>query len=107
MIESIKADIKQLLEVSRVMGSGKRAILLFILYGKPMSYTEIDRNFKKFDIKIGSSEIYKHLQILCNNRYIAKKGKIYLVTLKGKKLIDVLQELIDVPPKVPKIELIF
>jgi predicted transcriptional regulator len=100
-------DIEQLLEVSQVLGSGKRAVLLLMLNGKPMSYTQIDKTFRKFEIKIGSSEIYKHLEILLKFKYIAKRAKTYLVTLKGKKLIEGLEELVNVPPTVPRLEMVF
>jgi predicted transcriptional regulator len=103
----MKEDIQMLLEVSQVLGSGKRTILLFILNIKPMSYTEMDRKFKRLEIKIGSSEIYKHLEILLRFKYIAKKGKVYIVTLKGKKLIEGLEQLVNVPPTVPRLEMIF
>lgn len=100
-------NLEQLIEVSQVLGSGKRTVLLFILHQKPMSYTEIYRKFRSFDIKIGSSEIYKHLEILLRNKYLAKRGKVYLVTLKGKTLIESLQELTKIPPTVPKLQMVF
>jgi len=100
-------DIEQLLEVSQVLGSGKRAVMLMMLNGKPMSYTQIDKSFRKFEIKIGSSEVYKHLDILMKFKYVAKRGKTYLVTLKGKKLIEGLESLVNVPPTVPRLEMVF
>jgi len=100
-------DVEQMLEVSQIMGSGKRSVLLLMLNSKPMSYTQIDKGFRKFEIKIGSSEIYKHIDILMKFKYIAKRGKTYLVTLKGKKLIEGLEQLINVPPTVPRLEMVF
>jgi predicted transcriptional regulator len=100
-------SIQYLMEVSRVLGSGKRAVILFVLRIKPMNYTEIYNKFKSYDVKIGSSEIYKHLDILLKNKYIAKKDKVYLVTLKGKALIENLQEVSSVPPTVPKLQMVF
>jgi predicted transcriptional regulator len=100
-------EIDQVLEVSTVLGSGKRTLLLFILNEKPMSYTDISKKFGKLEVGIGSSEVYKHLEILLRTKYIAKKGKVYLVTLKGKTLIDGLKNLVNTPPKVPKLEMIF
>jgi predicted transcriptional regulator len=96
-----------LLEVSQVLSSRKRAVLLSILNNKPMSYTQIEKEFKKMEIKIGSSEIYKHLNILMKFKYVAKHGKFYLVTLKGKKLIESLEEISNVPPAVPRLEMVF
>jgi len=100
-------EIDQVLEVSTVLGSGKRTLLLFILNEKPMSYTDISKRFGKLGVGIGSSEVYKHLEILLRTRYIAKKGKVYLVTLKGKTLIEGLKNLVNTPPKVPRLEMIF
>ena len=100
-------QINTLLEVSQVMGSGKRSVLLFMLNEKPMSYTEIDKRFRRFEIKIGSSEIYKHVDILLKTKFCAKRGKVYLVTLKGKKLIESLEQLENIPPTVPRLEMIF
>ena len=97
----------QLIEVSKIMGSAKRSILLMIINERPMSYTQIERGFRKFEIKIGSSEVYKHLEILMKYKYIAKRGKVYLVTLKGKKLIEGLEQLVNVPPTVPRLEMVF
>ncbi len=99
--------IEQLTEFSLVLGSAKRTVLLFILNDKPMSYTEIDRKFRKLEIGIGSSEVYKHLDILMDKKFIAKKGKVYLVTLKGKALIENLSSIVDTPPKVPKLQVVF
>jgi predicted transcriptional regulator len=100
-------DVNQIAEVSKVLGSAKRTLLLFIINEKPMSYTEIDKKFRKMEVKIGSSEVYKHLDILQENKYMAKKGKMYVVTLKGRKLIEGLEAVIDIPPTVPKLELVF
>jgi len=101
------AEQNTLFEVSEVMGSKKRTLLLALLKNQPLDYTRIERGFVKHGIKIGSSEIYKHLFILLKWRYVAKRGKVYLVTLKGKKLIDALHSLDDVPPTVPKLEMVF
>jgi predicted transcriptional regulator len=101
------ANNGHLLEVSQVLSSGKRAVLLSILNTKPMSYTQIEKEFRKLEIKIGSSEIYKHLSMLIKFKYVVKRSKVYLVTLKGKKLIEGLEQISNVPPTVPKIEMVF
>jgi predicted transcriptional regulator len=101
------ANNGHLLEVSKVLSSGKRALLLSALNSKPMSYTQIEKEFRKMEIKIGSSEVYKHLSLLMKFKCVAKRGKVYLVTLKGKKLIEVLEQVSNVPPTVPKLEMVF
>ena len=99
--------IEQLSEVSLVLGSRKRTMLLFILKEKPMTYTQMNRKFNRLNIKIGSSEIYKHLDILKKKKYLVKRGKVYLITLKGKTLIEGLEELVNVPAKAPRLEIVF
>jgi predicted transcriptional regulator len=94
-------------EISEVFGSRKRTMLLFLLKDRPMGYTQIEKGFRKREIKIGSSEIYKHLDVLLRHRLIVKRGKVYLVTLRGKKLIESLDSVTDVPPTVPKLEMVF
>jgi predicted transcriptional regulator len=94
-------------EISEVLASAKRTLLLFLLNSQPMSYTQIEKGFKKNEIKIGSSEIYKHLDVLLKHKYIAKRGKIYVVTLKGKKLVESLSSIENVPPTIPKIKMVF
>mgnify|MGYP000070605304 CR=1 FL=1 len=94
-------------EISKVLGSSKRVFLLFLLNEQPMSYTQIKRGFEKNNISAGSSEIYKHLNVLLKHKYITKKGRFYLVTLRGKKLVENLEEVSNVPAKIPKLELVF
>jgi predicted transcriptional regulator len=103
----MQEKLDSLVEVSSVLGSAKRTVLLFILYRKPMSYTEICNGFKRLDVKIGSSEVYKHLDTLLRSKYIAKRGKIYLVTLKGKTLVEAMQQIAKIPPTVPKLQMVF
>ncbi|MEM5829762.1 MAG: hypothetical protein QW040_03650 [Candidatus Aenigmatarchaeota archaeon] len=96
-----------IIEISEVLASPKRTLLLFFLNNQPMSYTQIEKNFKKNEVKIGSSEIYKHLDVLLKHRYIAKRGKMYVVTLKGKKLVESLSSIENVPPTIPRLEMVF
>jgi predicted transcriptional regulator len=100
-------DEGNIIEISEVLGSKKRTVLLFLLNNQPMGYTQIEKGFKRKEIKIGSSEIYKHLNVLMRHRYIAKRGKIYLVTLKGKKMVESLDSLNNVPATVPRLEMVF
>jgi len=104
---AMQDKLDSLVEVSGVLGSGKRAILLFILYRKPVSYTEICNSFKRLGVKIGSSEVYKHLDTLMDKKYVAKKAKIYLVTLKGKTLVEAVEQISKIPPTVPKLRMVF
>lgn len=98
---------KQLLEVSEILGSGKRALLLWTINQKPQGYTQIYNQFVKFEVEIGSSEVYKHLDNLKAHKMIIKRGKLYVITLRGKTLIESLVSLIEIPHKVPHIEMVF
>jgi len=100
-------DDGNITEISEVLGSRKRTILLFLLKNQPMGYTQIERGFRKREVKIGSSEIYKHLDVLLRHRYIVKQGKSYIVTLRGKKLVESLDSVSNVPPTIPKLEMVF
>lgn len=99
--------LDKIAEVSEVLGSKKRTLLLFLLSSQPLSYSSIEKGFRKMNISIGSSEIYKHLNVLMKHNYIVKNGRSYFVTLKGKKLIESLEEVTELPPKIPKFEMVF
>ena len=97
----------QLMEVSEILGSGKRALLLWIITQKPQGYSQIYKKFEEFEVVIGSSEVYKHIDNLVAHKMIIKRGKMYLITLRGKTLIEGLTKLSEVPHKVPHIEMVF
>jgi len=99
--------LKEIFGVSQTFASGKRLLLLFILKDEPMSYTSINNAFKKFGISIGSSEIYKHINHLLAQGFIAKKGKNYILTLKGFKAVENTLDIIRTPPTLPEVKLSF
>jgi predicted transcriptional regulator len=88
-------------EVSATLGSQKRTFMLYVLKDRPMGYTQIARGFKDIDVKIGSSEIYKHLDMLQRGRYVAKRKKTYMITLKGMTLVKAVEDLSKVPERIP------
>ncbi|MCD6402716.1 MAG: hypothetical protein J7K98_00095 [Candidatus Aenigmarchaeota archaeon] len=100
-------SLKDIIKVSQVFASSKRLLLLFILKDEPMSYTGIANSFKRFGIAIGSSEIYKHLNHLLEEGFIAKKGKSYVLTLKGYKAVQHTIDIIKTPPTLPEVKLSF
>jgi len=102
-----KEEIDQIFSISQTFASGKRLLLLFILKDEPMSYTAINSTFKKLGIAIGSSEIYKHLNHLLNQGFITKRGKNYVLTLKGFKAVEHTLEIINTPPEVPEVRISF
>jgi len=99
--------VQDILGVSQTFASGKRLLLLFMLKEEPMSYTIISNTFRKVGIPIGSSEVYKHLNHLLSEGYIAKKGKSYILTLKGFKAVENTFEIIRTPPTLPEVKLSF
>ncbi|MCD6226543.1 MAG: hypothetical protein J7J93_01985 [Candidatus Aenigmarchaeota archaeon] len=100
-------EIQDILDVSQVLASGKRLLLLFILKNEPKGYTNILKNFKEYGIPIGSSEIYKHLKTLMDGQYIVKSGKNYILTLKGFNVVNSVSDIIETPPTIPRISMHF
>ena len=81
----------QLIEVSKVMSGPKRMLLLYMLSNSPKGYSGIAEAFKKEGIKIGSSEVYKHLYMLIKNGLVSKSfDRVYSATLKGCELINIM-----------------
>ncbi len=99
--------IQDIFNVSSTFASGKRLLLLFILQNEPMGYTFITKWFDRVGIPIGSSEIYKHLNMLLENGFISKKGNSYVLTLKGLRAVESTVEIMNTPPKVPELKLSF
>ena len=99
--------IQDIFDVSQTFASGKRLLLLFILQSEPMGYTMITKWFERVGIPIGSSEVYKHLNCLLENGFIAKKGNSYILTLRGLKAIEAAMDIMNTPPKVPELKLSF
>jgi len=95
--------IKNLDEITKIFNSKKRMAILIFLFDAPLGYTSLLGEFTRRKIKIGSSEIYKHIHFLKAHGYIDKKAKQYLITSKGIKSINIMVELVNTLPEVPKI----
>jgi len=100
-------DIEDMTKVSHVFASPKRLIILHLLENEPLSYSGIREGFNRLKIKVGSSEIFKHLKMLLDNGYIVKKGKQYLKTSKGCKALKLINELVRGKVRVPKLRIEF
>ena len=99
--------IQDVFTVSTTFASGKRLLLLFILRNEPMGYTLITKWFERVGIPIGSSEIYKHLNLLLENGFISKKGNSYILTLKGLRAVESTVEIMNTPPKIAELRISF
>lgn len=99
--------IQNIFDVSTTFASGKRLLLLFIIQNEPMGYTVITKWFEKVGIPIGSSEVYKHLNLLLEHGFIVKKGNSYVLTLKGLRAVESTIEIMNTPPKTPELRLSF
>lgn len=99
--------IQDIFNVSQTFASGKRLLLLFVLQSEPMGYTLITKWFERVGIPIGSSEVYKHINCLLENGFIAKKGNSYILTLRGLRAIESALEIMNTPPKTPELKLNF
>jgi len=98
-------NIQDILNVSQTFASGKRLLLLFMLKNQPMGYTSIVKTFDNMNIPIGSSEIYKHLNHLLKEGFIAKNTKLYVLTLKGFRTVENTIDIIETPATVPEVKL--
>ena len=100
-------NIQNILNISQTFASGKRLLLLFMLKNQPMGYTSIVKTFEDMDIPIGSSEIYKHLNHLLKEGFIAKNTKMYILTLKGFRAVENTIDIMETPATVPEVRLSF
>ena len=100
-------DVQDIFIISTTFASGKRLLLLFILQNEPMGYTLITKWFERMGIPIGSSEVYKHLNLLLEHGFISKRGNSYVLTLKGLRAVESTVEIISTPPKTPELRLSF
>jgi predicted transcriptional regulator len=87
--------MKELFEVANLLGSKKR-IVLFTFLDRPMGYTKIKHEFKRHGVRIGSSEIYKHLEVLLKGKWIEKRKPLfetskYARTKKSDALLKILK----------------
>jgi len=81
--------------------------MLFLLKNKPMGYTSIVKSFEDMQIPIGSSEVYKHLNHLMAQGFIAKNTKFYVLTLKGFRAVENTMDIIETPATMPEVRLSF
>jgi len=106
-----KEQMNDIFTVSKVFASPKRILLLEMLTQEPAGYTTITRWFKIIGIPIGSSEVYKHLEILINNGFVSEKKKLkrggYIITKKGMVAVEKIKEIARTEAKVPKIRMEF
>jgi predicted transcriptional regulator len=100
-------NIQSILDISQTFSSGKRLLMLFMLKNKPMGYTSIVKSFEEVEIPIGSSEIYKHLNHLMGQGFIAKTTKFYVLTLKGFRAVENTMDIIETPATTPEVRLSF
>jgi len=94
--------IKKIKEISVVFSSFKRLVMLYIIEIEPCGYTQLTKRVESLDIPIGSSEVYKHLRILLKNDLISKKQTSYLITTKGMKIIELIN---NIPEESENIEI--
>lgn len=108
MVINMKSEtIQDIFDISQAFASGKRLLLLFILKNEPMGYTVITKYFDRMGIPIGSSEVYKHLKQLLDGGFITKRSNSYILTLKGLRAVENTVDIINTPPTVPEVKLLF
>ncbi|MCD6446452.1 hypothetical protein J7L49_06690 [Candidatus Bathyarchaeota archaeon] len=93
-------------EIAETFASRKRILILYLLQ-EPMCYKRLVQALEKRKVKAGTSEIYKHLKILLKHGYITKMRRHYACTLKGKRAIELLKEIVKTKPIPPKLKITF
>jgi predicted transcriptional regulator len=93
--------------VSDAFASPKRLLLLFILRDSHVGYTTITNNFKEKNIPIGSSEVYKHITNLMKHGFITKKDNRYMLTSRGVKATQAIEEIINTSSKEPTLTIAY
>ena len=83
-------NTEKIMELSIVFSSFKRLVMLYVIEVEPAGYTQIVWRLADLGIKIGSSELYKHLAVLLENELISKKVTSYLITSKGMEVIKLI-----------------
>ena len=104
----MEENFKLVNTVLEVLASRKRFWLLYALKDEPLSYAELKRKFERMTgMRIGSSEVYKHLNTLLKNKFIHKDGTRYTITKRGMKAINGIEQIARTKPERPKIILRF
>lgn len=104
----MKEIFKLVNAVLEVLASRKRFWLLYTLKDEPLSYAELKVKFERMTgMRIGSSEVYKHLNTLLKHKFIHKDGTRYTITKRGMKAIKYVKEIAETKPERPKIILRF
>ena len=89
----------------KAVSSFKRLVIVIILKGKALSYSQIKEHFDKLGIGIASSEMYKHLSILTDTGVVVKQGKLYMLTKRGDELVDFILRFKAIKPEKPRLNL--
>jgi len=106
-----KEQMNNIFMISKVFASPKRLLILEFLSNEPMGYTKLTRKFERREMLIGSSEVYKHLEILINAGFVSQKKKLkrggYIITKRGLFAVEKVKEIAGTEAKVPKIRMEF
>ena len=81
-----KVNIDALRDFSKAVLSFKRLVIIIMLKGRALSYSQIKERFDRLGMSISSSEMYKHLSVLMDTGVVVKQGKLYMLTKRGDEL---------------------
>jgi predicted transcriptional regulator len=90
--------------LAEILSSPKRVMILHFLK-EAMSYSQLMKEFRKNNVRIGASEFYKHVDILINQGCVVKKGNKYFITSRGSKIVKFSSEIMNVKTKEPRVKL--
>lgn len=89
-------DKETLYQISEIASSPKRLLVLYIISQDSFcGYTRIMDCFKKYNIPISSSEVYKHIHILNKFRLIRSKERKFVATGMGIRFINGIKCLLE------------
>ena len=89
-------EFEHIKNIADICASKKRILILYALSDNPfLGYGSIKNIASQFNVVIGSSELYKHANVLIKHGLIEHVENKFIITGKGKKFmigIDVLME---------------
>jgi len=103
-MEGKKTD--EIFLISDVFASRKRVLLMFMLKENYLGYVRLSNLMSKL-VKIGSSEMYKHLHMLEKYGMIVKQDRKFILTKKGLTAVECIEKIIDAEPAKPNIKVVW
>ena len=90
-------EFEYLKNIADICASKKRILILYALSDNPfLGYGSIKNIASQFNVVIGSSELYKHANVLIKHGLIEHIENKFIITDKGKEFVIGLNVLLEV-----------